>query len=955
MAEGRNIQIPFLGIVRNTPGALGRDGEMEEMVNLRPEDGALRPIPDRTQFASVTGYSALYVHSNAGFKHLLGVSSGSLFYIGDISGSPYTALSTPVSLCPVSGPASFTQIGNVVNLLDSTGVKYLIWYENGYVYIDKIFDDSQQTTAVGPGGRIDLRVKGITNPDGVRQVRQYYTDATFKITSGTNQKDSAKEAVKGLIRKAISTDGRDGRLTGFFLACTAIELYDGSYILHSNPVLLAAPWDRYTRYTGLALGSSTWSYDNNPMAFDIGENQNVFMDTSGEHNQEEQYYVKHMNTAYPHAGDEQFTSREFPNMLPIFTYTYGSSTQRPVFVVTSANELQFRISQSVDPALAALIKSVSVFITREVSPLDLEGNLTERELDFAFTGNNDLGSYQWLPTPKANEAIVKELMNQPGFYKVHEIPFEEITAGDWITIDLDSKLGDSLLTQEVLPIDPLSHHTFKPQYQFVYNSKLHIANYNVLLSRGWPLNYFESLPGVGQFPGNESFYSSTSNWYCEVTIKTETGETKVVRYSLPEAGLTIADLNAIISYPDRRATRISIYRFFDNNDLTLREQILTVALKAHEFHNFAYFISPDLKPLPFPDSVEVYQPQATPGEFQRDQVFTNAFKVSEINNPFTFPLSTTYRVGSGTILAMASNAQAISTGQFGEYPLLVFHTGGIDAMYVAGGEITYSASRPLARDVCSNPGSVKAIDGGVVFATQRGLMVISGAQVNEISAPVEGAPLLFLNPSDQSYLQLFSQAVSHASLVALSNQVSLINFRDYMQGAIFAYNYKKRELWSINPTKAYAYIYTFAGGWTKTKETAPAIVEDYPLTYLHKTGELIDISSESTTHVPVMFLTRPIKLGTLDFKQTYRAVIRGLITTAPGKYAGMYLFGSYDGIKWAFLGGSEMTGQIKDIGTTVERVDCKYFRIGFVGELTPDSALDYIEVSAKARLTGKLR
>jgi hypothetical protein len=66
--------------------------------------------------------------------------------------------------------------------------------------------------------------------------------------------------------------------------------------------------------------------------------------------------------------------------------------------------------------------------------------------------------------------------------------------------------------------------------------------------------------------------------------------------------------------------------------------------------------------------------------------------------------------------------------------------------------------------------------------------------------------------------------------------------------------------------------------------------------------------------------------------------------------AGIYVFGSYDLRKWQFLGGNEIGGEFRDLGCKAERVDCKYFRILFVGNISYDSEVDYLEMSVEDRL-----
>lgn len=80
----------------------------------------------------------------------------------------------------------------------------------------------------------------------------------------------------------------------------------------------------------------------------------------------------------------------------------------------------------------------------------------------------------------------------------------------------------------------------------------------------------------------------------------------------------------------------------------------------------------------------------------------------------------------------------------------------------------------------------------------------------------------------------------------------------------------------------------------------------------------------------------------------------------PGKtydtILGLYVFGSYDGRKWACLGHREKSGEFRDIGTLVERTDCRFFRFILAGQVSKNSRLDYFEVSSRqSKLSTKIR
>jgi hypothetical protein len=327
----------------------------------------------------------------------------------------------------------------------------------------------------------------------------------------------------------------------------------------------------------------------------------------------------------------------------------------------------------------------------------------------------------------------------------------------------------------------------------------------------------------------------------------------------------------------------------------------------------------------------------------------------------------------------------------------------------ASGQLTYTNSRPIARDVCNNPKSITPIDDGVLFTTDRGLMLLSGSEVIDMSDVAEGVPFDINNISDTK------KCISHPQLVDLEIVTSSTNFLTYLEGATIGYNYFDKEIWISNPTKAYSYVYNIkVKGWTKRTESAEELVGDYPYVYmLDQDQDLRNIAKEKVLLTETMFLTRPIKLQTQEFKQGYRTILRSLLDNdldninwkivdlsvydneypmanvfngdflevliegvkyrllytgednptpldlshnkgdyliADSQYCGLYLFGSYDCRKWALIGARERDGVIRDLGLLSHRVDCKYFRLLFVGKLKEGSTIEYVEMSAEARL-----
>ena len=57
-----------------------------------------------------------------------------------------------------------------------------------------------------------------------------------------------------------------------------------------------------------------------------------------------------------------------------------------------------------------------------------------------------------------------------------------------------------------------------------------------------------------------------------------------------------------------------------------------------------------------------------------------------------------------------------------------------------------------------------------------------------------------------------------------------------------------------------------------------------------------------------------------------------------------------------FLGGAEKQGELNDIGTRIERTDCRYYRIALYGNVSLNSYINYLEMEGKQSiLRTKLR
>lgn len=1082
MAEGLNKAIELKGIARNTAPSTCQDGELEEIINLRFKDGSWKPVGELENMGSVGQHTELYVHTNL-YHHLLGVKSGALYWFANIEDGKVVNLDTPIEIAKVTGEVSIKQTGHLITIIDSEGLTYSLFntQKDEYITINADFNGKQTDTSLIPEGLVDFRVTAVVDEFN----RPLYAGISEPMNFDyiTNQDSFNQDNINKIGRQMESVVDKLYSMAneskyfaeGYMMLCYAIELYDGSYILQSRPILCAPPYvikeesKKYNVGVVAQKGDGTKYIKHNPNvcdeAFRSYYTPNLSdVGTNIEFDEESSVSIDILSCinnfglsggspsgvdfegALPihKSKDARDEVKAFPTAkyVDIYSIKNASSLNNAIYACnvkpfrplilnvvinsgdfdtsevgiayTAFNKLQVKFNNQISTTYKDLFKGISVFITDPVRPFAFDFSS-----DFKICGTTQgqgasnydpFGTYDIYPVYKKKEDIIEELKNKTSFYKIKDIKLDDIKLSEWVDVEIEEGLLSVLTEQERLTIDNFSRNSYVPKTTFSYNGRLHLANYTSDMFRGFPLNYFFGHNAEGQWNvkmGSVASEGLPYSTYIAVEIETSEGISKVVRYTPAnnQGKDMIYDLNPIISYPDSRAKKITIVVNDGVNETAWKSEF---ELTPHPYFNFAYYIDPNLKPI------NLFQYDGSqsllPTEVATQENKNNCVKVSSVDNPFYFPVANTYQIGNSEIIGFATNTIALSTGQAGDAPLYVFTKDGIYALFVdASGQLTYTNSRPIARDICNNPKSITPIDDGVLFTTDRGLMLLSGSEVIDMSDIAEGVPF------DLSSVPEIDACVNHPQLVQLKSNTSKENFLEYIKGAVIGYNYFDKEIWISNPTKTYSYVYNIrVKGWTKRTESAKELVGDYPYVYmLDENKDLRTISKEIVGLTETMFLTRPIKLQTQEFKQGYRTILRSLLDidlkqfdwkviypatdaeplpigdgdyieliSPQGRryrfvyrggeilystlldnvekgeyliipqscYCGIYLFGSYDCRKWALIGARERDGVIRDLGLLSHRVDCKYFRLLFVGKLKEGSTIEYVEMSAEARL-----
>lgn len=928
--------ITFKGIVRSTDNLYSKDGECAELINLRIANGVAQPIAPPQVLASLSRkYSAVYRHEIAGVYMCIAQEDGAV-YLYDNEFNPLSSSEAPqLEIIPLYSDVKRIEfMGNLVCFFTSTSTLYALYDAGRYRRL---------------GERPPMPELGFTLYPHVESVTTEYKYRSGKTTSDEDENLYWENASKGYFDECVAKLNAKGCYIDRSMFRYAFRLFDGNYSFFSpiyyvrdNSVIdgvysdsgnfVAVPQDKDATSTYYTVKVKGVAPKFNFSPFNLAEWENIIVSvdvfSSGS--------IPGHKIA-PRKGEDELSAPD----------VYMPKSCSEIFDDVSKCAQFYKVAEfNINGGLVDSLSNVSpssLALSQELGEESL--SLASRTADYTYVLNNRLHIAGLRETffkgydthcfiPPAMSSIT---LSGSVYVEIETTKGKAVVRRDYDKLMVGYSNGDKYIT-------PLLQYPDARAVRMTF----FIRDTRRLYRKSFPLTRHKSL--------NIAYYLNTSNDGIKLSVS-GVFSSNVAYYILSEeniktffsyrAGIYTLTYSAdgLWMYDGRPfifASQVDAggyYGTFNFVGVLTVGDTLVVKIEENVFANDVKSIAN----IPIDASWEELIEDDNTEEKNCIEQRANVLKVSATDNPFLFPLAQTYTPSQRDIVAVCSNTTALSQGQFGQHPLYIFCADGIWAMSSdASGTLAYSSCYPLSRDVCISADSVRGIDSGVTFISEKGLMLIEGGRVTSLSAALECEP----TASNRSTL------VRIASIVSLEDGVGSESFKEYSRGASVGYLYEHRELIVTNPDYPYSYIFSLANGACyKYMYSFAHISNSYP-----QLITLMNDDSETKIVMPggeeggnsVLLMTRPLLWGTKLHKRIMQMMLHATAAPVDGSYSfnglACYLLCSNDGENFKIVAGSERRRILSDIIFPYAPTQSyRYFAVAVVGRIKCDSRLVAVE------------
>lgn len=959
-------QIQIKGINRALPQADVPDGYCQEIINARIRKGCWRPIPAKTSLgssvftynSSAIVFDAIYLHDIEG-----GIISGQPNWIGyklDTNHGDLYLINPTTGVCTLLESGMNTGTNNDFDITVSFLKRFMLVATGEGLFMYLFVTGS-------PGSYSKVQALPVPQVDMVKSNLITMKYPQFDISRWDNntnitEKQAACDSLLGNYYATLNAQSSlEGRLFGSIMYMAAYRLFDGSYILPSVPryfeisnagIVVAdngGGSGNYGAWMELSMAGIRASINNSYSAFtqtkDLVESICVFATKVTPQHKIDETTITPTKVVVPNT-DSTYNKTLFSTFFPL----------NPEFPKLAESEGWYKIHEfrfdTVVDATERLFADVDTkgyyqdYATREALPAD------------SFSHHSIVARSLYTYNDRLHACGIKTLYGDayaiwPKFVPGYDMGIENQEGK--VIVWLKTSLGEAVV---VTDIDI-------PTYLTATDTAV---NYASQAAADAALIYGKANPPPNYVTGS-AFWKRKNipaanpdvvDLAHVTTVDTPNVESWDVCYRTTLGATPYVINPSVIGYNDSRAYRMMITYNSGGTEKVLIDQ----PLKKNIGLNFAYYHSTEfdalnlsttknykeLIRLPAVLTINATVPTAVLTPFDGNRI-----QVSEIQNPLVYPAKNSYQVGTGDILGVAAGSEPLSLGQFGQFPLQVFTTKGIWAMEIGSGDILYSNILPVNGEVADNAKNIIPLMGGVLYSTVRGLFVINGRQVVQLSEIIEGSIETSLTGSAEIQTLITDSKFTSG----LSSALSDIDFLTYLASSSVGYDQINKELIVTNSAKGYSYIYSFESkSWFKVSGSYSLLINNWPKLYGVTATNVMDLSTEATSgYVDVMIISccQSFEMPGI-LKKINRMILRSKITTDTDKQVGLYLFATDDAETYQLITGQQRTGTgLKDLVLSRSAGSAKFYVFVINGRVNINSEIDTIDLLAVPKWNNRLR
>lgn len=989
----QNIQ--FRGI-RHTPSDItGQDGDLLDSVNLVHENGELKPIamPERSGIIVPTRenrpYYLAHIHNTTDGEMFVFVwhqdNGDDMLYVQNAQNEPTLSRVANDSLKETIKWVD--SVGNTLVIGTDKSIHYALYKNNEYKWLgdslprpvidfqleegDLILQKDPTPSTIyadqGMASDINLFLRDHTPGHTGNTESLLYNEWFYQGNPSKQSSHNVRDNIISKITRVINNVKEKNQFIYPFFVRYALRLYDGSYVCHSQPILMLP--STYISPFMVELH-----------AREIDSQGNVINVAPG--------------------GDWQIKCN---------TLVYGKGSKLKYLFQNFVDENNnFLLDETVND-WQDIIKGVDIFCSSQLSQLDYNELESDDAFNISFKGaklqypSGGVSDYyppdDWLGylySENEKVSVLQSMLDDPNYSTEHMVSwitipslsvddyldkvanesvfylaksyklnqYQDMMGGNAVYYDeeVNTNTLGSLESSKTLKDDYLSRNKIVSETGHTYNKRLILGN----LKSELPLWY----------PITDSFMSNTASIKLCFVIE-KNGKTIYVTAGDSSNAVGYYNFGHFIYYPDPDCNKLLVDFYYSGI-----HRIHEFTMEEHRGLNGAYVIMPDLMSLAeemFQTSIQSIDiPQQS-----KDRYYSmhNSIAMADVANPFVMQAENFREVGNGRVIDLAPNTMEVSSGQWGQYPLYVFTTDGIYAFGI-NQDGTFGEMSPVSSDVLLHPkelGEPTLIqtNQSLVFLSKRGVMGLSGTKVDLLSHVLEGRHFNVKN-------ELGADVVyNNGAFRSILNETSdTLPFHDFMLDGFLAYDYVHNNVLVLREDSKYQYVLSIDNGlWSRqityrnleavqiasqvttsvssrnnTERGATnylnvvkmsAAINNYTEMFLqgddnhlYRTNNVRE-QNDNPLYQYGYFVTRPLRFDTDEFKTITRLLHRYTHYGANSKVS-LAMYGSRDGVRYARI-------------NTLRGMSWRYYIFVVYTYLKPNERYSYMTVDFEPRLTNKLR